>query len=120
ANPHDDPAQKLYHACRGCGRPTGREKIIDQEYSIAGSDGIAMDLQVPAAVLEGILLLQCFEWKFPQLPDRHEAGIQSGGERGSEDESTRFDRDDGVDLSRSQSVRQRLHYTAQRFRIAKQ
>src|SRR5215469_3461490 len=92
----DDAAEALDELNRGLHGATGGEEVVDDDDALAGKDGVLVDLQRVGAVLEVVLHGFGFGGELAGLADGHEAGVETVGERRTENEAAGFDAEDDV------------------------
>ena len=80
-------------------RAAGGKQIIGNQDTLAGLDGIRMDLEGIGAVFEIIGLAEGFERKFPRFTHQDDAGTELVGQRRADDKAAGFDADDLVECS---------------------
>jgi hypothetical protein len=109
----DQPDRRRRGAARG-------EDVVHDEQPFTGMDRIAVDLELPGAVLEDVLLPGDRPRQLPGLADGDERGAPPVGDRGRQDETTGLDADDAVDLDPGEPVRDGVHGEAERIGITEQ
>src|SRR6185312_1056242 len=94
----DISAERLreLHGCRA--GPARSEQIIDDDYSLSAADCIFVHLERVAAVFELICDLCGLRWQLLRLTNRHESGVEAVGERGTENEASRLDSQNEINI----------------------
>src|SRR5215217_7541063 len=96
----DDLApQALDQAGRSPGGAAGGEHVVDDQDPLAGDDGVGVQLEGGAAVLERVLLGLDLVGQLAGLADGHEAGPEVVGDRRGQDEPAGLDPDHLVDVA---------------------
>src|SRR4029453_6498671 len=80
-------------AGRGRGGAAGGEQVVDDQDPLAGNDGVGVQLEGGAAVLERVLLGLDLVGQLAGLADGDEAGPEVVGHRRGQDEAAGFDAD---------------------------
>src|SRR5215467_12288645 len=93
-----NPSKPLDQPQRGRHGTAGREQVIHDEHALALADGVLMDGEHVAPVLELVFLLDHGARELALLPHGHETGPELLRQRAPEDEAARLHADHYVDL----------------------
>jgi hypothetical protein len=102
---------------RSLGRPSGRDEIIDQQHPLAGFDRVDVHLDTIESVLELEITPDRLGGEFARLTDWDEAEAQSIRDGCPENEASRLDPDDHVQIARPMPVRDAIDSQAQALRV---
>lgn len=81
------------------GRLTCRDNVVDDQDLLAGLDGVLLHLEVILTVLLLVGGRHARARELALLADRHEAGTETEGKRGTEEEATGIEADHDVGLA---------------------
>src|SRR5215470_10892175 len=115
-----NPSEPLDQAERGSHRAAGREQVVHDEHALALADGVLVDGEHVAPVLELVLLLDHRARELALLPHGHEARAQLLRQRAAEDEAARLHADHDIDLGRAIALGQMIDHRAPRHPILEQ
>ena len=93
------PPRTVDQAGRRRGGAAGGQHVVDDQDPLVGMDGVAVDLELVAPVLELVLLAGDCPRQLAGLAHRDERGAERVGDRRRRDEAAGFDTDDAVDRS---------------------
>ena len=98
AQPTTTPAHLLHQPATGLDRAAGGQQIVDHQHLRAGGDGVGVDFQRVAAVLQIVGERLGVEGELARLADGHQRGVQFQGHGGGEDEPAGLGGGHHVDL----------------------
>src|SRR5579862_2240273 len=106
-------------AC-GLGRAAGSDEIVDQDHPFALENRVLVHFHLVDSVFERVANADAFKRQFSLLADRHEAGRHLMGNGATQNEPSRLDPRDLVDLAAGPRLHQLIDRTAESPRIAKE
>src|SRR5690606_30203183 len=114
---HDAAAELLEELRRGERGPAGGEHVVDEEDPLPGLDRVHVRLERVGPVLERVVDAARLERELARLAHRREAGPEVERDGRREDEATRLDADDEVDVVRGEVVGQLPHDGGEEVRV---
>lgn len=99
---------------------TGRNEVINNENPLRGPDGVCMHLERIRSIFKSVFLRDRVEGQAAWFSNRYEPGIQSPGNRSSEDEAPRLRSHYDVDVRGSKRGSHQLDGKSQPGRVCHQ
>src|SRR5215470_15442847 len=69
------------------GRPAGGQDVVDNQHLVVGAEGVVVDLEGIAAVLEDVFVAPFGPRQLARLADGNESGAEGAGHAAPEDEA---------------------------------
>src|SRR2546429_658075 len=95
--PPPPAAPRLNGPPRGRGRPAGRQQVVDDQHAMAIADGVVVDLERVAAVLELVAGCIGLVRELARLAHQRQPRAETVGHGGADDEAAGLDPEHDVD-----------------------
>ena len=94
----DFSTELIYELYGGFHGAAGGEEVVDEDYALAGLDGVHVDLEGVGSVFKIVGDAGDGRGEFARLADGYETGIEAIGESWSKNETACLDAEDKIDL----------------------